>query len=48
MSRKKLSKSDYAALNKGQVVRSYPAKLGGGRAQLRMQGPPSARRGRGR
>lgn len=40
MSRKKLSKADYAALNKGQVIRSYPAG-GGGRAQLRMPGPPA-------
>lgn len=46
MSRKKLSKSDYAALNAGRPVTVLPP--GGGRAQLRMQGPPRTRKKGGR
>jgi hypothetical protein len=45
MSKRKLSKADYSALNKGRtVVTSYPK--GGYRAQLRMSKGPRAQKGR--
>ncbi len=42
MTRRKLSKADYASLNKGRPVRSYPP--GGGPARITVQGPPKPRR----
>ena len=43
MSRRSLSKKNYAQLNKGRPIRCYPP--GGNRAQVRVSGPKQRPKG---